>query len=328
MAKAALQPKAKALPEPPDVRSLAAALREVLRDPGVKVLSRRPNVQVSTFPSEVVTCRSGGRELRLFCKYAWPAVRNVYGHRGGVALEAAVYERVLEPLRGALPAARLFGSYVNPETADVWLFVEELGDAPRVNKSPDPRAVERAAEWIGSFHARNLTRVAELKDLLPRYDEPYYLGWARRTREFAGDVAREASWLAALSERFHRVLPLLLNAEETVIHGEYYPANVLVRGGRVFPVDWESAAVATGEIDLASLTEKWPAETAQRCEAVYRAARWQGQPPDRFPHGLDAARLYLHFRWLGNRPQWTADAKRHKWRFEHLRELGEKMGVI
>ena len=45
-----------------------------------------------------------------------------------------------------------------------------------------------------------------------------------------------------------------------MIHGEYYPHNILFQSGVVRPVDWETAALAPGEIDLATLCEGWPPE--------------------------------------------------------------------
>ena len=100
---------------------------------------------------------------------------------------------------------------------------------------------------------------------------------------------------------FARVARLLVEGSLTVIHGEYYPDNVLVRETVVHPVDWQTAAVAAGEIDLAALTERWPRGVAEQCENAYRRARWGDRTPASFHETLLAARLYLHFRWPGDR---------------------------
>ena len=119
---------------------------------------------------------------------------------------------------------------------------------------------------------------------------------------------------------------MLLEAD-TIIHGEYYPKNILVHEGKIYPVDWESAAVAIGEIDFASLTEKWPQAIVQMCRDEYVRARWgQAAAPD-FELKLMAAQLYLHFRWLGNLAEWTAEPK-VRWRFEQMLELGELLGLL
>ncbi len=185
-----------------------------------------------------------------------------------------------------------------------------------------------AARWIGRFHGAYEERLSHvLMPFLNRYDAEYYLGWAHRTSLFAGHWHRRFPWLSTLCERFEEFVAPLLTPPPTVIHGEYYPKNVLFRGGTVYPVDWESAAVATGEIDLATLTEGWPAEIVRECELEYQRARWpEGSPAD-FERRLAAARLYLPFRWLGDRPDWTTH-ETALWRFEQLRSAGERLGLI
>jgi len=112
----------------------------------------------------------------------------------------------------------------------------------------------------------------------------------------------------------------------TIIHGEYYPKNVLYRDGIIYPVDWESAAIAAGEIDLACLTDRWPADTVRECERAYQQSRWPDGAPAAFAQRLAAARLYIHLRWLGDRPEWTT--RQQYWRFDHLRSVGEQLGLI
>jgi hypothetical protein len=49
--------------------------------------------------------------------------------------------------------------------------------------------------------------------------------------------------------------------------------------------------------------------------------------PAHFGRVLGAARLYLHFRWLGERPGQAA-LEGNVWRFEELRLEGERLGLI
>jgi aminoglycoside phosphotransferase (APT) family kinase protein len=290
------------------------------------VLDRRPNLQGS-FPHEVVTCRLGdGSARQLFCKYGVGHTESGFGHRGGVPYEAEVYRRVLRP--SGLSAPAFLGSCTNPATGEVWMVLEYLDGSLRVGKAPDPAAMGLAARWAGQFHAAQETSLTR-GDLafLNRYDAGYYRGWAQRTARFAGPRHEQYPWLSALCGRFEQEAAALLAPTPTVIHGEYYPKNVLWHRGAIYPVDWESAAVASGLIDLASLTEKWPADVAQRCAAEYGQARWPGGTPADFERTLDAARVYLHLRWLGNRPDWTSDEGR-TWRFEELHLLGERLGLV
>lgn len=59
----------------------------------------------------------------------------------------------------------------------------------------------------------------------------------------------------------------------------------------------------------------------------YKLYRWPEITPADFEQRLDTARLYWHFRWLGERPEWTA-SEGEQARFEKLRIIGEKMGLI
>jgi aminoglycoside phosphotransferase (APT) family kinase protein len=87
-----------------------------------------------------------------------------------------------------------------------------------------------------------------------------------------------------------------------VVHGEFSPANVLLRDGEVYPVDWESAAMAPGELDLAFFTLGWPRRLRRRVEAAYARRRWPGGAPASFEETLRAARIHACFRVLGDSP--------------------------
>jgi Phosphotransferase enzyme family len=316
----------------PDLQTLTVGLMSVFRGNGslggqLAVLERKPNLYASTFPSEIVTCRfDDGRERRLLCKYAAGRSHHAHGHRGGVVYEAEVYSHVLQPLQASTPT--FYGAHTDSTAGETWLILEYLDKSVRLSKTPESATMELAARWIGRFHAANKARLAGAPmSFLNRYDAEYYLGWVRRTSLFAGHLHRQFSWLAALCERSERFVAPLLAPPPTVIHGEYYPKNILFRRGRISPVDWESAAVAAGEIDLASLTEGWPAEIVQKCELEYQRARWPEGSPIDFEQTLGAARLYLLFRWLGDRPDWTTHES-SLWLFEQLHSTGEQLGLI
>jgi hypothetical protein len=55
-------------------------------------------------------------------------------------------------------------------------------------------------------------------------------------------------------------------------------------------------------------------------------ARWSGEGPTDFAEHIEAARMYLHFRALGNDP--SAPFKPGaEWRFEQLRLVAETFGI-
>jgi aminoglycoside phosphotransferase (APT) family kinase protein len=115
----------------------------------------------------------------------------------------------------------------------------------------------------------------------------------------------------------------------TLIHGEFYPSNVLVQerwGERhIRPVDWEMAGVGPPLLDLAALTSgEWDTRARTAMALAYRDAALQAgalmEPMDRFLRTLTACRLLLAVQWLGwgrgweppphHRQNWLAEASR------------------
>ena len=274
---------------------------------------REPTPYVTTFPCEIVTCRFlDGSRLRLFCKYAAKDGACSHGQRGGVGYEAEVYRRVLKPLRASAPV--FYGSYTDRNTGGAWLVLEYLRRSMRVGKIPGLRAMKLAARWIGEFHRANEARVARAStSFLTTYDAAYYRGWPRRASRLARRLGIQVPWLPALGKRLQNEIATLAELPQTVVHGEYYPHNILFQAGVVRPVDWETAAIAPGEIDLATLTEGWPPEVSHQFEVEYKRARWPAGPPAGFQRNLDLARAYMQVRWLGDDdPKWTGNMTRWK----------------
>lgn len=286
------------------------------------ILNREPCEYPATFRSEIVTCvvGQGVRPLRLLCKYADNNTQTSYGHRLGVSYEAEIYQKVLASLTLTLPQFQ--GWYEHAASPWRWMALEYLQNAERLQKTTDEQVIA-AAQWAGTFHA--MTEGISVSGL-NSYTADYYKAWAERTLQFARDLSPRRAWLESLCHRFTQHVPDLLDLQ-TIVHGEYYPLNILVRDGAIYPVDWESAAVAAGEIDLASLTEGWEPDLARKCELAYQQARWKDAAPDHFDRILGLCRMYLHFRWLGDRPAWTHH-EGSRWRFEQLYLLGQKLCLI
>jgi hypothetical protein len=320
------EPMSATSPLLPDLAALRRGLMSVWGGP-VTVLGRRRNPYCSTFSAEIVTCAvADGGERRWFCKYTVGGDHSDHGHRGGAGYEAEVYRQVLQGLE--IPAPVFHGAFACPQTGGTCLVLEYLESGIRVSKLPVPGAMPAAAAWAGRFHALNEERVRR-RDLpfLTRYDTDYYAGWSRRTVRYGGAAATEYPWLGALCSRYEEMIPILTGRPQTVIHGEYTPHNVLWHDGRIYPTDWESAALAAGEIDLAILVEGWEAETIDRCLQSYRQARWPSEASAPFEEALGVARLYVAFRWLAARPDWPTD-ERSLWRLRQLRTLAERAGLL
>jgi hypothetical protein len=310
---------------PPREPQLATALAAALGcDPlTVTIVRRDRNVHTSTWPSEIVDCRlAGGPELRLLVKHGPCGVRNAHGHPVGPEYEAAVYESVLRRLGLAHPFR---GSRRDSGTRSVTIVLDYLEDGWwRLNRVEDPRAIVKVAAWMGAFHRDTGVLAETTTHVLNVYDRAYYAGWARRSLRY---VAHDFAWLRDVCRAFEDLGQGLAAGPLTVVHGELYPQNVLVRGDAIRPLDWEWAGIAAGEIDLAALTEGWNAELTVASERAYADARWPGgSAPRDFARRLDIARVYMHLRWLADRtdrlgaPELTA-------RLEDMRSVAQRLGV-
>src|SRR5262245_38698115 len=323
----------------PDLPALTRRLTAGLNVPAgkgcaLKVLKRTRPHFMSTFPNEIVTCQlPGSRKRRMFIKYGANRDHSAWGHRGDLAYEAAVYQHVLRPLLEFRP--RLLGAHTEPPPGDTALFLEYADRCAPLNLASwdghicKPKPMLQATRWLARFHAWNETRVnSPALTFLKRYDAPYYRGWARRTIEFARPLQSRFPWLRELARRGDAWFAPMLPAAATVIHGEFIAKTVLVRGEQLFPLDWESAAIAPGEIDLAMLTDGagWPALLVRQCEDHYRRTRRPDGAAAEFKRTLAAARMYVQFRWLGDRPEKTLREKT-LWRYSHLRAAAKKLGL-
>ena len=293
----------------------------------VELLERHPNDRSSTFESEVVTCRlADGRELKLLCKYERFRHSNIrdhgsWGHRRGDGYEAEVYRRVLRPLGAAAP--RFFGVYRDDETGTTCLFLEYLDGAQHPEGAS---TLPQAVTWLARFH-RDAEPFAFNGEavFLSRYDRSYYSGWAERTATFAEPFREQYPWVADVCAQFAKRGAPTLEREPTVIHGEYYRKNLLMRGEQIYAIDWESCAIGAGEIDVAMLAEGWSKEQVDDIERQYARQRWPGGPPENFAHRFALAQVYVHFRWLGDQREWTPF---ETWRFEELRAASARAGLL
>ncbi len=181
---------------------------------------------------------------------------------------------------------------------------------------------EGVARWLAGFHARFAGRADEARTANPyllRHDADWFRRWGQRAAGAlaAADDPRAARLLHSL-RRYDEVVDPLAALPVTVVHGEFYPSNVLVDGGRVCPVDWEMSATGPGAVDLAALVGGWDAAARHRLVAAYGAVD---------EADLDRARLHLALQWLGWSPAWQAPAQHaHDWIGEAV-EMTERLGI-
>jgi aminoglycoside phosphotransferase (APT) family kinase protein len=188
------------------------------------------------------------------------------------------------------------------------LVVDALTTAATLRRHPPDRMLDAAA-WIGRFH-RQATRELGRPELgfLARYDREHIWSWMSRAQRQATEHGLSLPWLTDLAGRFEGMVTELTSDPPAVIHGEFYPLNILASDAHIHPIDWESAGIGPGEIDLASLVMGWPDPIAAKCRSSYAQSRWPEGVPPGFAARLQAATLYLCLRMLGDNQRPSAPA--------------------
>lgn len=286
-------------------------------DPGTSALERSPLAQ-GTFPKEIVSISGqGGDGVRLLVKYDVGGVGLSYGHRGGVPYELRAITEVLPALGIEEPRLVASGATQDGRT---WFASEYLEGSLRVNKIADATAMLQAAQWVGEFH-----RIAEETfgtnppSFVARYGHDYYAGWAHRTmqRSWPG----ETRWVPDACRTFLRYADELSSGSSTLIHGEYYVKNILWHEGAIVPVDWESLAFASGVIDIATLSDGWPAVDREQLVSAYFAARWPDGVPPKTDRLLQLAEAYVQLRWLSE----GGDFDALQWRLDRFDRIATSL---
>jgi hypothetical protein len=252
--------------------------------------------------------------------------------------EIEAYRTLLAP--AALGTPHYYGATVDPETGRYWLFLENVPGIA-LWQVGELETWQEVARWLATVHERFVheTEWQRHVEHLLRYDADFYRLWLRRAQTFSDQAgtARSGSSRTALewlASRHELVIERLVALPMTFIHGEFYPSNVLVAGSseplRICPIDWESAAVGPGLIDLAALTGGgWTDEERAAVALAYRDSvpALPGIPstPADFLAAHDCCRLHLAVRWLGWSPNWLPPPEhRRDWLGEALR-LAEEL---
>jgi hypothetical protein len=248
--------------------------------------------------------------------------------------EVEVYRSVLVP--AGVPGPTLYGASVDAQADRFWLFLERVPG--RVLTEVGDFAHWRAAAcWLARAHTRLAEDVPRWLRAAPllRYDAEYYRLWPRRAQAILGTSAGPA--LGGVLGGYEAVVDRLTALPVTVIHGEFFPSNVLTEelatGVRNCPVDWETAAVGPAHLDLAALSAgSWPEAARVDLAREYLSAVLA--TGGAYPSSLDDlmtdllfCRLHLAIQRLGWAHGWSPpEGHRHDWLGEAL-HLSEQLGL-
>jgi hypothetical protein len=264
-------------------------------------LERRPYAYETSHPLEELDVDlDDGRSLRLLRKDLGtsPAERPSFLHEP--AREIETYRHVLES--ADLGTAKFYGA------ADEQLYIEKV-EGSELWQLGELEAWQRAAGWLAGMHAALLDQ-ADQPHLL-RYDRDFYRLWLVRAETISGD-------LGLVARMYDDVVERLLALPQGLIHGDFYPSNILVAQARICPVDWELGAAGPLLLDLAALTTGWPEVDQEAIAAAYGEVSSEA---------LDCCRLQLAVRWLGWSDDWTPPPEHAKdWRREAL-AVAERLAV-
>jgi hypothetical protein len=273
-------------------------LERVLGAP-VAVLARRSYEYGTSHPLEELEVELGdGRASRLLHKDLAQAPRSRPDFLHDPAREIETYRRLLAP--AGLGTAAFLGSE-GPH-----LFIEKV-EGVELWQVGELETWRHVARWLRRMH--DALPGGEEDTYLLRYDGDFFRLWLGRAERLAGDLGPVARIYDAVVER-------LVGLPQSVVHGDFYPSNVIVAGERVCPVDWELAGSGPSLLDLAALTSGWPEDEQAAIVAAYG---------DVSREDLDCCRLHLAVRWLGWSEGWQPPREHARdWRAEAL-ALAERL---
>jgi hypothetical protein len=303
--------------------ALQRALAEARGAPTeVAELVRRPFAYETSFAIDELEVRlAGGERLALVVKDVGAAGLSAEAAATKPAdtldpgREIAVYRNLLDPERLGTP--RFHGADAAHDRR--WLFLERV-EGEVLTDVGELEVWCEAAAWAARLDG---AVEGDSETLLDRDAE-----WHRRWIDAAAAVLGDELLATRLRGAREQLVERLGALPRTFLHGELYPANVLVARGagttRIAPVDWELAGTGPYALDLAALASGWNRDDR---EAMCRSFH-QSLPPGAPAFGellaaVELCELSLALQWVGWSPGWVPPAaQRRDWPGEVSRLLG------
>jgi Ser/Thr protein kinase RdoA (MazF antagonist) len=272
------------------------------------------------------------------------AVRPAHGY--DPAREIIVYRELLPHL--SLGAPRCYGAVAEASRGRYWLLLEKAPGSD-LARSGNFAIWASTAQWLAAAHQTLTAAFSQCtqRQRLMRYDYDCFSNWidnaerSLRRPQRAGGGAVEPWEIAWLVERSRAAARLASSLPPSLIHGDFYPSNVLISEAapqlRICTLDWETAGIGPALLDLAALVSgSWNEQQRAELSSYYFDAEAETAAP---PAGkidqlmaLRCCRLMLARKWIGWSPQWQPPTEhRHDWLAEALelaRELNSYLEPI
>lgn len=211
--------------------------------------------------------------------------------------EIATYRDMLGDLDG--PPAHL-GHQFNDQVA---VLVMEHVDGFELNDVGELNAWASAAACIAQLHLSWRSAPATVPVVI--HDRAHLAYWIEPARNAAASRIGGKRLDAAIDCFERDGLDILERAQRSVIHGEYYPSNIVVAatarsasGQRTCPIDWATTGHGPGLIDLAALTAgSWSDQNRSKVVSAYAEAA-ERDVDACFAAEFAACRLALAIQWL------------------------------
>ena len=241
--------------------------------------------------------------------------------------EIMAYRDVLDSAE--LGTAEPFGWVSDESASRYWLFLEHVrGDM--LWQIGDLEPWKDAARWLGRFHQLEALQQRAATLPLLRRDAAYHRRWLQRAR----DLRPRESALWSIGPAYDLAVALLGRLPATLIHGEFYPSNIVVWRGsdpiRICPIDWELTSLSPGVIDLAALVSGWEeTEETLLIEAYREGLAIQRAAPsiDELRYSVWCSRLIQCVQWVGWSNAWTPPPEhRRDWLSEAM-TLSDRLSV-
>ncbi|GAC1465417.1 MAG: hypothetical protein PVSMB1_15120 [Gemmatimonadaceae bacterium] len=207
-----------------------------------------------------------GEQLPVVAKRLRPGIKS-----HGNEQEVLTYRRLLRDRRFGAPA--LHGSVYDSQRRRYVLLLEDVGNESLV--AGDLDEWRRAVLLLAEVHAEFLGHEDELQSLrcLHDHDAVYFGGIVNEANSNLSRAGIPVSQrrFAALREPISRLVQVLCRGPRTLVHGDLIPDNVMLdSGANPRLIDWESAAIGQGALDLVTLLEGWTGDAREKLIISYR----------------------------------------------------------